>query len=187
MVEPQPGAAPQPSLEEHLTRIEAVLRAILPPIGFKLNFAVRKAKPAAPGMDGPEFIVDFSGPDSELLLQKHASLLDALEHIALKAARLDESLLGRIQFECQEWRWLRTQELQLSARVAAERVLETGDPFALSPMNSRERRVIHLALRDSEGVRTTSEGFGPERHVVILPASSPAGSERSSSTPRSRR
>ena len=56
------------------------------------------------------------------------------------------------------------------AQVAAERVIDTGDPFALSPMNSRERRIIHLALRDRPQVRTQSEGVGPERKVVIYPA-----------------
>lgn len=168
----QPGTAPQLAVEGHLARIEPVLRDILRHSGFKLSFAIRKGKPDAPGMEAPEFVVDLSGADSELLLQKHAALLDALEHLVLKAARLDEGLTGRIQFDCQDWRWLRAQELQLSARVAAERVLESGDPFALSPMNARERRIVHLALRDSSGVRTASDGLGPERHVVILPASS---------------
>lgn len=178
-MESQPGTAPQPSVEGRLAPIEPVLRDILRHGGFKLTFAIRKGKPVAPGMEAPEFVVVLSGADSELLLQKHAALLDALEHLVLKAARLDEGLTGRIQFDCQDWRWLRAQELQLAARVAAERVLETGDPFALSPMNARERRIVHLALRDSAGVRTASEGFGPERHVVILPASSSGRSEKS--------
>jgi spoIIIJ-associated protein len=186
-MEPQPGTAPQLSLDAHLSRIETLLQEVLRHSGFKMTFTVRKGKAAAPGMEAPEYVVDFSGADSELLLQKHAALLDALEHVVLKAAHLDEGLAGRIQFDCQDWRWLRAQELQLSARVAAERVLETGDPFALSPMNSRERRIVHLAARDLTGIRTESEGFGPERHVVIVPASSPARSEKSSGQSRSRR
>lgn len=168
----QPGTSPvSRRAEDFLPRIESMLADILRHGRFQLQYSIRKGKAVAEGMEAPEFVVDLSGADAELLLERHASLLDALEYVVLKAARLDEDLFGRITFDCQDWRWLRAQELQLSARVAAERVLETGDPFALSPMNARERRIVHLALRDAAGIRTASEGFGPERHVVILPAS----------------
>ncbi len=90
-----------------------------------------------------------------------------------KAVRLPEDHFGKVSFDCQDWRRLRTEELKLTAQVAAERVIETGDPFTLSPMNPRERRIIHLALRDQSQVRTVSEGFGPERKVVIRPAAPP--------------
>jgi spoIIIJ-associated protein len=49
-------------------------------------------------------------------------------------------------------------------------VTDTGDPFTLNPMNPRERRIVHLALKDRPEVRTQSEGTGPERKVVIYPA-----------------
>jgi spoIIIJ-associated protein len=172
-MEPQAGAA-KASMESYLARIESVLGEIIRHGGFKLSFAIRKGKPVAEGMEAPEHLVDLSGADSELLLQKHAALLDALEYLVLKAVRLDEDLFARIAFDCQEWRWLRAQELQLAARVAAERVMETGDPFTMNPMNARERRIVHLALKGQPRVRTLSEGFGPERRVVIHPASSSA-------------
>jgi spoIIIJ-associated protein len=93
--------------------------------------------------------------------------------VVLKAARLREEHLRKIVFDCEDWRRLRTEELRLTAHVAAERVLESGDPFALSPMSPRERRIIHLALRDRPDLRTASEGVGPERRVVISPAGPP--------------
>jgi spoIIIJ-associated protein len=95
--------------------------------------------------------------------------LDALEHVVLKAARLREEHLGKFAFECNDWRRQRVEELKLTAQVAAERVVGSGAPFALGPMNPRERRIIHLALRDRPDLRTVSEGVGPERKVVILP------------------
>ena len=61
----------------------------------------------------------------------------------------------------------------MMAQVASERVIDTGDSFALSPMNPRERRIIHMALKDVPQVRTQSEGMGPERKVVIVPANPP--------------
>jgi len=91
----------------------------------------------------------------------------------LKAVRLDEDHFGKIAFDCEDWRRLRLEELRLMAQVAAERVIETGDAFPLGPMSPRERRIIHLALRDQPRVRTLSEGTGADRKVVIMPASAP--------------
>jgi spoIIIJ-associated protein len=65
---------------------------------------------------------------------------------------------------------LRIEELRLSAMTAAEKVKRTGQPFRFNPMNSRERRVIHLALRDEKAVRSESAGSGPARQVVVYPA-----------------
>jgi spoIIIJ-associated protein len=92
--------------------------------------------------------------------------------VLLKAVRLEEEYFGRLTFDCEDWRRLRAEELKLTAQIAAQRVEETGDPFTLSPMSPRERRIVHLALRDRPQVRTASEGVGAERKVVILPAAS---------------
>jgi spoIIIJ-associated protein len=119
-------------------------------------------------LESTEYVADFAGADADLLLERNGALLDALEHVVLKAARLREE--HRITFDCNDWRRLRSEELRLTAQVAAERVAESGDPFALSPMTPRERRIIHLALRDRPDLRTVSEGRGAERHVVIFPA-----------------
>ena len=58
----------------------------------------------------------------------------------------------------------------MTARVAAERVQTSKQPFRLNPMSSRERRIVHLALKEMPGVRTESVGTGDERQVVIHPA-----------------
>ncbi|HET7840369.1 MAG TPA: R3H domain-containing nucleic acid-binding protein [Terriglobia bacterium] len=176
--ESQPEDVRRATLESFLPRIEAVLREVIGKGGFQLSFKIGKGKAALEGVEPPEFVVDLSGPDSDLLLQKHAAFLDALEYVVLKAARLDEDLFGRIGFDCEDWRWLRAQELQMAARVAAEQVLEGSGPFAMSPMTARERRIIHLALKGQPRVSTASEGFGRDRHVVIRLAPSPAPTNR---------
>ncbi len=58
--------------------------------------------------------------------------------------------------------------MRLSAAAAAEKVKRTGTPFRFNPMNSRERRVIHIALRNETELRSESAGAGPFRHVVDL-------------------
>jgi spoIIIJ-associated protein len=61
------------------------------------------------------------------------------------------------------------EELRMTARVAAERVQTSKQPFRLNPMTSRERRIVHMALKDMPGVRTESIGVGEHRQVVIHP------------------
>jgi spoIIIJ-associated protein len=168
-----PDSTPGRSLESYLERLESLLREVLRAGALDLRFAIRKADAPPEDLEAPEFIIDFSGPDSGLLLEKHGALLDALEHVILKAVRLDEELLGKITFDCEDWRRMRAVELRLTAQMAAERALESGDPYELNPMTPRERRIVHLALRDMPNIRTASEGRGPERRVVIHPAHPP--------------
>jgi spoIIIJ-associated protein len=165
---------PALGLEKYLVPIESLLSQIIQQGGFALSFAIRPLRQESSDLDSPEYVVDFAGADADLLLERNGALLDALEHVVLKAARLREEHLGKISFDCEDWRRLRTEELRLTAQVAAARVVESGDPFTLSPMSPRERRIIHLALRDLPNLRTVSEGVGAERRVVILPAGPPA-------------
>ena len=53
---------------------------------------------------------------------------------------------------------------------AAKRVISSGEPQALEPMNPLERRLVHERLKEYAGVTTTSEGTDPNRYVVVLPA-----------------
>jgi spoIIIJ-associated protein len=134
--------------------------------------AARAASPSADKPDEferPEIVVVFDGPDKELLLERGAELLLALEYLAVRSLRLEPPFFDRIRFDSGDFRALRIAELMLSAKVAAQRVRETKQPFRLNPMAPRERRIVHLALKDLAGIRTTSEGIGEERQVVILP------------------
>ena len=117
----------------------------------------------------PEILVELSGSDSPLVLENGGELLRALEHIALEMLRLGPDEHEKISFDCQNFRSARLQELRLAAEVAAQRVRETGLPYAFAPMSSRERRIVHLALRELDDLRTESAGEAAQRHVVVYP------------------
>ena len=164
------AAAPESLFDRYGQAVESLARQIIRLGKFQLDCSVRPT--ATPDdIEAPEIVVDFSGPDAALLLEGHAELLNALEHVVLRALRLEERLFPRFSFDCEDWRRTRVEELKLMAQVAADRVVEMQTPFPLGPMTARERRVIHLALRDRPEVRTESEGYGHERKVVIHPAS----------------
>ena len=123
-------------------------------------------------------VVKFSGPDVDLLLSNRAELLLALEHVTMEMLRMPSEDHSRISFDANDYRLLRIEELRLSALTAAEKVKRTGTPFRFNPMNSRERRVIHLALRGETAVRSESTGSrsGTARGGVPGGHGQPAGS-----------
>jgi spoIIIJ-associated protein len=71
--------------------------------------------------------------------------------------------------DVEDYRGRRERQLVDLASRAAERVTETGKMLQLEPMPALERRWIHLALRDHQGVATQSIGEEPNRRVVVLP------------------
>ncbi|MGH9733534.1 MAG: R3H domain-containing nucleic acid-binding protein [Candidatus Acidiferrales bacterium] len=123
-----------------------------------------------PDSESKSVMVRFSGEDEEILLARNGELLLALEYLAHRWLHLPPALHDGVQFECGDFRATRLDELKLSARVAAQRVRETGQPFPFNPMSSRDRRIIHVELNGAPGVRTISEGSGDYRHLVIYPA-----------------
>jgi spoIIIJ-associated protein len=133
------------------------------------RLAVKYDIKLAAAEDAPQILVDFTGEDEPVLIENQAELLLALEHIALRWLHLEPEFYDLIRFDCGGFRAMRLEELKLGARVAAQRVRETHDPFHFNPMPARERRLIHLELNNAQGVRTVSEGVGERRHLVIYP------------------
>ena len=152
------------------TRIETFLTTILRDGGFRVTFEIEDVSPAEDDFETPEVQVRFSGADVDLLLGNKAEVLLALEHVTMEMLRVPSEDHSRIAFDANDYRLLRIEELRLSATTAADKVKRTGVPFRFNPMNSRERRVIHLALRNEPAVRSESLGTGPQRQVVVYPA-----------------
>jgi spoIIIJ-associated protein len=151
-------------------RIDGFLKPTLHAGGFHVNYEIQDVETADDDFETPDVVVKFSGSDVDLLLSNKAELLLALEHVTMEMLRVPSEDHSRISFDANDYRLLRIEELRVSAMTAAEKVKRTGQPFRFNPMNSRERRVIHLALRGEEAVRSESLGSGPQRQVVVYPA-----------------
>ena len=147
------------------------LEEIVRVAGFDLKVKVHAVEPpAGDSSSEAEVIADLDGRDKEILLERNAEVLKAFEHLAFRALRLEPTFHEKIHLDSGGYRALRFEELRMTARVAAERVQNSHQPFRLNPMSSRERRIVHLALKEMPGVRTESIGMGEERQVVIHPA-----------------
>lgn len=152
-------------------RLEGFLRPLIDAAGFDLKFEVAEGAHAHPDFEDPDVVVRFRGPDVDILLENRAEVLLALEHLAMEVLAIPAEHHSLLCFDANDYRVLRIEELRMSAAAAAERVKHAGTPFHFNPMSSRERRIIHLSLRNETEVRSESTGVGPYRQVVVVPAS----------------
>jgi len=164
-------------------KIDALLKTILFQAQLRLRYRISVDPPLPEDRDWerPAILVEFAGPDAGMLLERNAELLRALEQICQEMLRLRFDEHDRVCFDALGHRALRIQELRMLAGAAAEKVRKTGTPYAFNPMTSRERRIIHLALRDVPDLKTESEGEGSRRCVVVHPKNPPAAPGRTSS------
>ncbi len=117
----------------------------------------------------PEVLkVDLSGEDRELMLRNRAEILDVFQYLANRifGRDLDDR---RLVVDCDGYRARKEIEIQEIAARVSERVKRSGEEEELSRMNPYERRIVHLAVAEIEGVTTESEGDGVMKRVVIFP------------------
>jgi spoIIIJ-associated protein len=162
------------SVAETGPKVESFLNRVLPLAGLDVKFEIVSGEAAHQDFETPDLLVRFSGRDVEWLLANKAEAMLALEQLTMEMLRMSSEEHSRICFDANDYRLLRIEELRMSAASAAEKVRKTRVPFQFNPMNSRERRIIHLVLRDHKDLRSESLGQGPYRHVVILPADMPS-------------
>ena len=150
--------------EASAARIAPLLHSLVRSSGLRLTFRLS----LHPEGFTPALSAEFFGEDVPFLLARNAELLIALEHIAAKALRLEHEEHDWISFDAAGFKQRRERSLQRLAAKAAAAVRTSGKPFHLPPMNSRERRILHLSLTDAH-LRVISEGEGRLRHVVLYP------------------
>ena len=114
-------------------------------------------------------LVDINGGDLSILIGRHAEALNAFQLITRLIVAKEVGGAAHIVIDVEGYRQRREDSLrQLAARMA-EQAVSTGRRQTLEPMNPAERRIIHIALRDSRQVTTESVGEDPGRKVIIIP------------------
>ena len=113
--------------------------------------------------------VRLHGEDVGLILGDNARLLYAISHLLNRAFYRRSAGAYNFTVDCDGYLSVRTMELELMARQAAEKARTLSGAVSLQAMPASERRVIHLAVAEEPGVKTESEGSGLYRRVIILP------------------
>jgi len=107
--------------------------------------------------------------DLGLFIGRHGSTIDAVQHLAYRAAAAAEDGPQRVIVDAAGYRERRAQALHRQADDAAEDAVRNGRPVALDAMTATERKVVHEHLKDRGDVETYSEGTEPDRHLVVAP------------------
>jgi predicted RNA-binding protein Jag len=131
-------------------------------------FSIRESQ------DGANTVVEVKGAAAEALAGGEARGLDALQLLANQVLlRKDENITGRVVLDVEGGSDSREAHLEKLAERVVKRAIEGGRAIALDPMNGRDRRTIHISVREYEGVATMSIGEGRFRQVVVVPAGAP--------------
>jgi len=161
--EPPPVVHREPAEIESQTKdAQELLQQILSLMGEQATVEVLHA-------DGEAIELEMKGDGSGILIGRHGQTLDALEYVVNRvlARKTHESI--PILLETEAYRDRRRQQLHRMALSMGERAKRDHAPVRLEPMPPRDRRVIHLALKDDPMVTTRSAGEGFLRSVEILP------------------
>ena len=109
----------------------------------------------------------MQGDTLGILIGRRGETLDALQYLTSLKVNRGKDSYTRVTLDTENYRAKREDTLIRLANRMANRALRTGRKVSLEPMNPYERRIIHFALQQNEGVTTHSEGDEPNRHVVI--------------------
>jgi len=161
------GAAGRKSVEVEEQRREAtlILNQILEKMGERTE--VRQIE-----VDAEMVELEIKGDGSGILIGRHGQTLDALEYLVnrILARRIKDA--APVSLETESYRARRRQQLQRMALSMGEKAKREHQPMRLEPMPPRDRRVVHLALKEDPMITTRSAGEGALRSIEIVPTES---------------
>jgi len=161
VAEPESEREPAPEApQESVDQVQASIEKMVGLLGLELNVS---AKGVSGGTE-----VTLDGPDQELLTDGDAETIGAWQFLLNRMSRRAWPEAGRIHIYCDGHEQTRDEDLFSLAREAAEQVLQDGRTQQLHPMNSYERRLVHLTVRKIRGVDSRSEGNGSLKQVRVF-------------------
>lgn len=119
--------------------------------------------------DGIELNIS-SSPASPRLIGHRGETLRSIEFLLNQMVKRIDEAAPRVIVDVAGYKESRKQTLKELAEEVAKRVKESGSEEELKPMNPAERRIVHMALREIDGVASESRGENRERRIVVKPA-----------------
>jgi spoIIIJ-associated protein len=150
--------APQELLDEVRDLVSSILVA--------MNFDARVEVYDAGGF----VAVDVASEDTALFIGQKGETIDALQYLVNVAAFKERSFFKRIVLDAEGYRQRRVEAIQGMAHRTARKAVRERRTVEMPPMNSSERRVVHLYLSENPNVTTESEGTGDGSRVMVSPS-----------------
>jgi spoIIIJ-associated protein len=159
--------SPEALSEEPAERLRAVVARVTEALGLEATVTVEESD--------DELRAVVEGEDLGLLIGKHGTTIDALQHLAMRITLRGERDPRRIVVDAAGYRARRENALQREADRAVADALRYGRPVELEPMRALERKVVHTYLAERTDIETHSEGDEPDRRLVVSPLRPPPG------------
>lgn len=156
---------PSPAALERIEKAKAYLLGILAQMGIEAELVVKAGATSA--------MIDIVSQNSGTIIGKRGETLDALQYLTFMIANRGDKEYYRIILNSANYRERRRKTLEELAAKIAKNVLRSGRQTTLEPMNPYERRIIHSAIAEIEGVSSRSVGEEPYRKVVISSSARP--------------
>jgi spoIIIJ-associated protein len=163
----------EPEEDQDATQLAvAVLTDLLHLMRVTADVSAREPETPMDGLNHAVAVLDITSPDDgpalEALIGRHGEHLAALQYIVNLI--VNRALEGRHAFtvDVHGHKRRREEEIQATAKAAADEVRESHETVELEPMPAAERRIIHITLADDPDVATESAGAGNARRVQIV-------------------
>ncbi len=144
------------------------LRALLGHMGIEAEVKGSEAE--------DHVLLDVTGPETGLVIGKKGATLDAIQFLVNKIlatealhAGVSEASRKPVYVDAEGYRQRRAESLLELAHKLAAKAMKTKRPVAVDPMSPADRRVMHVALANTPGLTTRSEGEGAQRRLMIIP------------------
>lgn len=162
------GPVTEEDLENEIAAAKEVLQTLMAKMGLKATIAIHRAEVGSLD-EPPPWVLDIEGPDLGSLIGRRGETLESIQHITRTIVSRTLQRRSTVVIDIEGYKQRRESTLhKLAVRMAAQ-AKQIGRTVTLEPMPPNERRVIHLALRDDQAIRTESVGEGDRRKVTIIP------------------
>ena len=151
--------------DEPAERVRAIVGRVVHALGLRATVDIDESE--------EEIRATVNGDDLGLLIGKHGSTIDALQHLVFRAAFLGSEERKQVTVDAAGYRERREAALHRMADRAVAEATQYSRPVELEPMRATERKIVHTYLSERGDVETHSEGDEPERRLVVSPSQAP--------------
>jgi spoIIIJ-associated protein len=146
-------------------KVSEILENILGYLGLEGSFEIEEKE------DGVFISIDAVDPG--ILIGRNGETLASLQLLLnlIASRQMPGEELKRVVVDVSSWRKSKEEELASKAKMWADKVAESKEPMELAPMPAWQRRIVHMAVEETAGVKSESIGEGQDRRLVISSAS----------------
>lgn len=155
--------ATEVSIEEQAPVVESFLKGLVESFGLEGTVSVT--------IDEDVIVADVSGPQTEAMVGPRGSTIEAIHELTKTVLQRQTQASARVRLDVAGYAERRRQALAIYADQLIDQVLQEGGEVMLEPMSAGDRKTIHDAVAQRDGVRSYSEGEAPQRFVVIAATS----------------